>query len=283
MEAKLSRRLEAGLQAAEDRQNLCFSIFSRKIDKPLQDSEYKFQGDRRFHKVLEEIKDSLEESFFHLRKDLPSDSKAWDPFNEVVAKVQEAEDNIITAQMSRHGWKLIDEYTDKKRGFAFIEDRDKAKELKELEKQLDKQQKDSVGAYQKKSFGKQSSFFGGKRKNRSPSRSPYREYERSRERERSRRESSSPAARRRSRSPVSRKRSRSPFSSSSSSGGGSSRRYESSNSTSAGSSTGAGTCVWCSQTGHFFKLCPKFYQDLENGKAKYNKNTRRWYLDTSSG
>ena len=47
-----------------------------------------------------------------LRKDLPSNSKAWEPFNEVVAKIQDAEDNLITAQVSRHGWKLIDEYTD---------------------------------------------------------------------------------------------------------------------------------------------------------------------------
>ena len=62
--------------------------------------------------AVEEVKDSLEESYFHLMKDLPSDSKAWEPFNEVVAKIQDAEDNLITAQVSRHGWKLIDEYTD---------------------------------------------------------------------------------------------------------------------------------------------------------------------------
>ena len=74
VEAKLSRRLDAGFQAAEDRQNLCLSIFSRKIDRPLKDGEFRLQGDRRFHKVLEEVKDSLE--------DLPSDSKAWEPFSE---------------------------------------------------------------------------------------------------------------------------------------------------------------------------------------------------------
>ena len=112
VEAKLSRRLDAGFQAAEDRQNFCLSIFSQKIDRAFKDGEFRFQGDRRFYKVLEEVKDSLEESYFHLMKDLPSDSKAWEPFNEVVAKIQDAEDNLITAQVSRHGWKLIDEYTD---------------------------------------------------------------------------------------------------------------------------------------------------------------------------
>ena len=75
VEAKLSRRLDAGFQAAEDRQNLCLSIFSRKIDRLFKDGEFRFQGDRRFYKVLEEVKDSLEESYFHLRKDLPSDSQ----------------------------------------------------------------------------------------------------------------------------------------------------------------------------------------------------------------
>ena len=40
----------------------------------LKDGEFRFQSDRRFHKVLEEVKDSLE--------DLPSDSKAWEPFSE---------------------------------------------------------------------------------------------------------------------------------------------------------------------------------------------------------
>ena len=55
----------------------------------LKDGEFRFQSDRRFHKVLEEVKDSLEESYFHLRKDLPSNSKAWEPFNEVVAKIQD--------------------------------------------------------------------------------------------------------------------------------------------------------------------------------------------------
>ena len=57
VEARLRTKLEAEFQATEDRQNLCLSIFSRKVDKPFK--EFKFNSDKRFYGVLQEIKDSL--------------------------------------------------------------------------------------------------------------------------------------------------------------------------------------------------------------------------------
>ena len=38
-----------------------------------------------------------------------------------------------------------------------------------------------------------------------------------------------------------------------------------------------GLCVWCS---HFYKNCPKFNDDIRDGKAQYNPNNKIWELRT---
>ena len=255
VEARVKKSLLEDLQDSEERQAILLNRASRKFDKPFK-GNFKFKGDERFYNYTQDILSLLEETLYQLQSVLPESSKAWEPFKAVCGKVRSVEEDIVTAQVSPHGWALIDRFNDSQTGFKFIDDPEKAKALKELEKELTKEKKNN-GPPNKKFFPRQgSSLYDSKRK-RSFSSSPHRSSGGRRYRSRSRSAGRRSPDRRRS----------------------SPRREDS------GKSFGEkkGACAWCGDSSHFYRHCTRFQQDVRDKKAHYNLETKRWELKLSDG
>ena len=141
LEARVVEKFRNGLRAeldeAEEKQELFFRIASRKLERPFK--KFKFPGDERYYNQLQELKAVLEEAEIHLDKELPGSSKAWNPLKELASKLTGFEEDVVMAQVSKHGWKAVDRYHDRTRGFKFVEDPEKAKGLREVEKEFDRE------------------------------------------------------------------------------------------------------------------------------------------------
>ena len=239
IEMRVRKSVLSELAESEERQRINLSIVTRKLDKPFK--KFKWAGDERFYGNVQEIKNKLEIAYFQLESETEVQPKTREAFEDLANTIQSVEDDIVTAQVSRHGWATVDRYHDRKEGFKFIGDPDKAKELKEMERELDKERKFNGGASKK--FGGMFPMQSGPS---SHSTSPVRG-------------GSSPV---RQSSPVR----------GSAEGNYGARR----------TGGGDGVCVWCSSSGHFYRHCPKFNQDVKDGNARYDPNTRRWTLATKS-
>ena len=147
MEARVTEKLRKHLRAelyevkeVKEKRELFFRNMSQKIERPFK--KFKFPGDQRYYDQLQELKALLEEAEIHLVAELPESSKAWNPLKELATKLKSFEEDVVVAQASKHGWKVVDSYHDKVRGYRFIEDPEKAKGLKEIEKELDRESRE---------------------------------------------------------------------------------------------------------------------------------------------
>ena len=121
-------------------QQLLFNKLARKFDKPFK-GKFKWAADERFYGNIQDIISLIEEAFYCLESELPPDAKSWDPLKELASKVKTVDEDIVTAQVSPHGWSLVDRFNNMTKGFHFIQDEDKAKKVRELEKELSKEKK----------------------------------------------------------------------------------------------------------------------------------------------